>query len=55
MVAFLRLRDSTFMWKRKVVCILGLNGAGKSTTINMITTLLPMDEGLIKVDGLRRC
>ena len=53
MVAFLRLRDSTFMWKKeKLFAFLGPNGAGKSTTINMITTLLPMDEGLIKVDGL---
>ena len=41
-----------YVEKGKLFAFLGPNGAGKSTTINMITTLLPMDEGLIKVDGL---
>ena len=31
---------------------LGLNGAGKSTTINIITTILGMDSGKIYVDGI---
>lgn len=30
---------------------LGINGAGKSTTINMITATIDMDEGQILVDG----
>lgn len=30
---------------------LGINGAGKSTTINMITATIDMDEGEILVDG----
>lgn len=30
---------------------LGLNGAGKSTTINIICTLLPKDEGKVNVAG----
>ncbi len=31
---------------------LGLNGAGKSTTINIITSIIPKDSGKIYVDGL---
>jgi len=31
---------------------LGLNGAGKSTTINIITGALPKDDGEVKVNGL---
>src|SRR5579864_533975 len=32
--------------------ILGPNGAGKTTTLEMIETLRPIDQGLVKVDGL---
>ena len=31
---------------------LGLNGAGKSTTINIICSILKKDSGLIRVDGM---
>lgn len=34
-----------------VFAFLGTNGAGKSTTINCITTVLPFDSGEIIVDG----
>lgn len=34
--------------------LLGENGAGKSTTISCLTTLLDYDSGDISVDGLRR-
>ncbi|MCL2859237.1 MAG: ATP-binding cassette domain-containing protein [Oscillospiraceae bacterium] len=31
---------------------LGPNGAGKTTTLRMLTTLLPIDEGTVKIAGL---
>lgn len=40
-----------FVERGKLFAFLGPNGAGKSTTINMITTLLSIDEGVIQVDG----
>ncbi len=42
-----------YVEKGKLFAFLGPNGAGKSTTINMITTLLSIDEGVIHVDGLQ--
>lgn len=42
-----------YVEKGKLFAFLGPNGAGKSTTINMITTLLSIDEGTILVDGLQ--
>lgn len=37
--------------KGSLFAFLGLNGAGKSTTINIITSILNMDSGKIYVDG----
>jgi multidrug/hemolysin transport system ATP-binding protein len=34
-----------------VFAFLGANGAGKSTTINCLTTVLPFDEGSVRVAG----
>lgn len=34
-----------------VFAFLGANGAGKSTTINCLTTVLPFDEGAVQVAG----
>lgn len=42
-----------YVEKGKLFAFLGPNGAGKTTTINMITTMLPMDEGLIQVKGFK--
>lgn len=42
-----------YVEKGKLFAFLGPNGAGKSTTINMITTLLSVDEGSIEIDGKR--
>lgn len=42
-----------YVEKGKIFAFLGPNGAGKSTTINMITTLLSIDEGVIQVKGHR--
>ena len=35
-----------------VTSLIGPNGAGKSTLLSMVSRLLPMDSGTIKVDGL---
>ena len=37
--------------KGEVFGLLGPNGAGKSTTINMMSTILSSDEGVILIDG----
>lgn len=37
----------------KLFAFLGPNGAGKTTTINIICTLIDMDAGEVRVDGLR--
>ena len=34
------------------VTIIGGNGAGKSTTLNMIAGVYPIDKGTIKIDGV---
>jgi multidrug/hemolysin transport system ATP-binding protein len=44
-ISFLVKRGSLFAF-------LGLNGAGKSTTINIITSILPKDSGKVYVDGM---
>ena len=38
--------------KGSLFAFLGLNGAGKSTTINIITSILSKDSGKIYIDGL---
>ena len=35
-----------------ILALLGPNGAGKTTTINMLTTLLPIDEGRASIAGI---
>ena len=45
--------DISFSVKRgQLFAFLGLNGAGKSTTINIICHALPKDSGEVYIDGL---
>ena len=45
--------DISFFVKRgSLFAFLGLNGAGKSTTINIICTLLKKDAGKVRVAGI---
>ena len=37
--------------RQKVTCIFGPNGCGKSTVMNMIAGLVPVDSGSILFDG----
>ena len=37
--------------KGKIIALLGPNGAGKTTTINLLTTQLKPDKGLVKIMG----
>lgn len=47
------LRDVTFhVEKGEIVALLGGNGSGKSTSINIITGLLKADGGQVAVDGI---
>lgn len=44
---------SFYVEKGKLFAFLGTNGAGKSTTINMICTFLKNDSGNVSVDGYK--
>jgi len=43
---------STTIAKGRITSFIGPNGAGKSTLLSVISRLLPMDEGDVKIDGL---
>lgn len=38
--------------KGEIFGILGPNGAGKTTTLEMMETLRPIDDGIVKIDGV---
>ena len=40
------------MFEGQITCLLGHNGAGKSTTISMLTGLIPPTAGFARVMGL---
>ena len=37
----------------QIACVVGPNGSGKSTLINLLSGMLPLDGGLVVVDGVR--
>lgn len=37
----------------QITCVVGPNGSGKSTLINLLSGLLPLDGGIVVVDGVR--
>lgn len=50
---FAALRDVSFDLKEgEIVGLLGLNGAGKSTTLKVLAGLLPPSVGAVTIDGL---
>ncbi len=49
---FAAVRGISFTVKKgEIFSFLGPNGAGKSTTINILTTLLPLQKGTVRVAG----
>lgn len=49
---FTAVRGISFTVKKgEIFSFLGPNGAGKSTTINILTTLLPLQKGTVRVAG----
>ncbi|MDD2473792.1 MULTISPECIES: ATP-binding cassette domain-containing protein [unclassified Methanoculleus] len=49
---FAAVRGISFAVKKgEIFSFLGPNGAGKSTTINILTTLLPLQKGTVRVAG----
>ncbi len=44
--------------KGEIFCLLGSNGAGKTTIINILSTLLKPDDGIVTIDNtdlLKKC
>ena len=39
-------------YSSEIFCLLGHNGAGKSTTINLLTGLLTPNEGSVEILGM---
>jgi ABC-2 type transport system ATP-binding protein len=50
---FAALKDVSFTVKEgEIIGLLGLNGAGKSTTLKVLAGLLPPSEGKVMIDGV---
>jgi len=46
------LKDVTFTAKKgEITCLIGINGVGKTTVLNSIMNLTPIDRGQILIDG----
>ncbi len=42
---------SMSIFREWITCIVGPNGSGKSTLVNLLSGILPLDEGMVVVDG----
>ena len=40
--------------KGQITCLIGINGAGKTTIMKSIMALTPIDDGEILIDGQKR-
>ena len=45
-------RLTVSIFRQWITCILGPNGSGKSTLINLLSGMLPLDEGVVIIDGV---
>ena len=43
---------SMSIFREWITCIVGPNGSGKSSLINLLSGMLPLDEGVVVIDGV---
>ena len=45
-------RLSMSIFREWITCIVGPNGSGKSTLVNLLSGTLPLDDGIVVIDGV---
>ena len=45
-------RLSLSIFRQWITCIVGPNGSGKSTLVDLLSGMLPLDEGVVLIDGV---